>query len=71
MRISELIKELQETLDSDGDLEVRLQTDHGQCVMRATWAGVGYIEDDSYMPEAVADEDRDESHIKVCEIQAF
>lgn len=71
MRISELIEQLQETLESDGDLEVRLQADHGQCVMRATWSGVSYIEDDSYMAEAVADEDRDESHIKVCEIQAF
>ena len=71
MLISELIQQLQETLESDGDLEVRLQTDHGQYVMRATWSGVSYIEDDSYMAEAVADEDRDDSHIKVCEIQAF
>ena len=70
MKLSELIKELNKLKKEHGDVPVRLQCDHGQELMNATWAGVAYIDDDSYMP-SMSDEIDDDCNIKVIEIQAF
>ena len=70
MNISKLIDELTTLKKLHGDVDVRLQCDHGQELMRATWAGVAYISDDSYMP-SMSDEIDDNCSIKVIEIQAF
>ena len=70
MNITKLIDELTKLKAEHGDVAVRLQCDHGQELMRATWAGVAYINDDSYMP-SMSDEIDDECDIKVIEIQAF
>lgn len=70
MNISKLIKELNELKELHGDMQVRLQCDHGQELMSATWVGVSYISDDSYMP-SVSDDINDDCSIRVIEIQAF
>jgi hypothetical protein len=71
MKLDQLIKELTELHAEHGDIEVRLQCDHGQELMKSTWAGVSYIDDDKeYMP-SMSDEVSDEHNIKVIEIQAF
>lgn len=70
MKLSKLINELTELKELHGDIDTRLQCDHGQELMRATWVGVGYISDDSYMP-SMSDEIDDVCNIKVVEIQAF
>ena len=54
MKVSELIKELQ--LLPQG-LQVRISADHGQTPMASTWIGEGYIDEDSYMPEELSQED--------------
>ena len=70
MKLTKLIEDLTKLEKEHGDIDVRLQCDHGQELMRATWAGVAYINDDSYMP-SMSDEIDDECNIKVIEIQAF
>lgn len=70
MNVSKLIKDLSDLQDLYGDVQVRLQCDHGQELMRVTWAGVSYISDDSYVP-SVSDEIDDDCNIRVIEIQAF
>ena len=70
MKVSQLINELVALKEFHGDINVRLQCDHGQELMSTTWAGVSYINEDSYMP-AVADIKDDECNIPVIEIQAF
>ena len=70
MIISKLIKELTELEKLHGDISVRIQCDHGQELMNATWAGISYINEDSYMP-SVSDNKDDECNIPVVEIQAF
>ena len=70
MKISKLIDELTALKELHGDIEVRLQCDHGQELMRATWAGISYINEDSYMP-SMSDEIDDDCNIPVIEIQAF
>lgn len=74
MRISELIESLNETIKEHGDIDVKLHCDHGQYVMNATWSGVSYVDEsekDSYMADAVDEEDMHEGCVKYCEIQAF
>ncbi|AUR84846.1 hypothetical protein NVP1063O_179 [Vibrio phage 1.063.O._10N.261.45.C7] len=71
MNVSTLILELQKFQEEHGDLQVRAYVDHGQTAMNITAAGVGYIEEDSYMPESLCDEDEDfdeGSCIKICEV---
>ena len=70
MKVTKLIEELTKLKVEHGDVDVRLQCDHGQELMKATWAGVSYIDDDSYMP-TTSDEIDDDCNIKVIEIQAF
>lgn len=47
MKASKLIKRLEVQVEKHGDLNVRLVCDHGQVLMSPTWAGVGYVEDES------------------------
>lgn len=70
MKLSKLIEELTKLKNEHGDIDVRIQADHGQELMKATWAGISYINEDSYMP-SVSDEIDDECNIPVIEIQAF
>lgn len=70
MNITQLITELTKLKAEHGDIDVRLQCDHGQELMRVTSAGVSYIDDNSYMP-STSDEIDDDCNIKVIEIQAF
>jgi len=70
MKLTKLIEDLTELKNEHGDIDVRIQCDHGQELMRATWAGVAYIDDNSYMP-SMSDVIDDEFNIKVIEIQAF
>jgi len=70
MKVSNLIDELITLKELHGDIDVRLQCDHGQELMTASRAGVSYINDDSYMP-TVSDEIDDDCDIRVIEIQAF
>lgn len=70
MKLTKLIADLTELKNKHGDIDVRIQTDHGQELMNATWAGISYINEDSYMP-SVSDEIDDECNIPVIEIQAF
>jgi len=72
MKASDLIRQLQELVETDGDLDVRLYTDHGQCAMRANWVSVTHIEEDEYMTDTIHPDDLDDydNPIKVIEIQA-
>jgi len=70
MTISKLIEKLTAIKGLHGDIAVRLQCDHGQELMSATWAGIAYINEDSYMP-SMSDEIDDDCSIPVIEIQAF
>ena len=70
MIASKLIEELTKLKEEHGDVDVRLQCDHGQELMLCTGIGISYIDNDSYMP-SVSDEVDDECDIKVIEIQAF
>jgi hypothetical protein len=73
MKISEVIKELQELLDKQGDLQVRVEADHGQTAMKANCVVEGYIDEDVYMPEGVHPDDLDgyEGAIKVVIIERY
>lgn len=72
MKAKELIKELQSLVDEHGDITVRLQCDHGQELMRSTWCGVSFVDnDDTYMPEFSDSEHELDTAVKVIEIQAF
>lgn len=73
MLISELVKYLEEILSCEGDLDVRLQCDHGQVVMDTTNVTTSWIVNE-YMAEPIDEEDLDDTTgplIKVCELQAF
>ena len=72
MRASDLIMQLQELVEIDGDLDVRLYTDHGQCAMEANWVSIAHIEDDGYMADTIHPNDlcNWDNPIKVIEIQA-
>ena len=75
MKVSKLIKVLQDLESEHGDLQVRLQCDHGQELMRATGYGISYIEEDDYLPEFCDEEYQEDgwfdNPIKVIEVQAF
>lgn len=70
MNVTQLINELTKLKSEHGDIDVRLQCDQGQELMKATCTVVAYISDDSYMP-TTSDEIDDDCNIKVIEIQAF
>lgn len=61
------VKELIEALSSyDQGLQVRINADHGQTPMRASFIGLINIDEDSYMPEEV-----EGCGIQVLEIQGY
>lgn len=68
MKVSELKTILQ---DVDDNLNIRLVTDHGQTPMSLNGYGIGYIDEDCYMPEEISEEDADEGVIKVFMLEAF
>jgi hypothetical protein len=69
MKVRELIKQLE---NLDPEMEVRVEADHGQYAMSATWVGEEYIYESEYMAECVAEEDLDpEEHIKIVLIQGY
>jgi hypothetical protein len=63
------LKELLE--DYEDSLQVRLLTDHGQTPMSASGYGLGYIDEDTYMPEEVHKDDFTGSEITVFILEAF
>lgn len=74
MTLNDLIEQLRDLQANHGELEVRLQCDHGQALMKATWCGVSLIEDaKEWLGESLHEEDLDEhpDATKVIEIQAF
>lgn len=69
MKVSNLILELQKFLDTEGDLDVKLYTDHGQTHMNAGEVNLAYTEEKgAWMSEAVHPDDVEEGNDKVCEI---
>lgn len=78
MKTSNLIKSLENLIAEHGDCHVRLECDHGQCLMSPTWTGISFIHIDSvddWMIEDVCDEDKDiddfSSAVPVITIQAY
>jgi len=76
MKLKDLIAELSKLeVECGGDMEVRVQADHGQTLMKVTYCGKGWIEEDSYAPEEVAEEDilngEFEDSIMVIDIQGY
>jgi hypothetical protein len=50
MNVSTLILELQKFQEENGDLQVRVNADHGQTPMAVCNVGTGYIDEDTYSP---------------------
>ena len=75
MKLKDLIAELSKLeVECGGDIEVRVQADHGQTLMKVTHCGKGWIEEDSYVPEEIAEEDilsGDCEGIMVIDIQGY
>ena len=65
MNVKELIEKLEEL---DEELLVVVEADHGQSPMKATWAGIGWVEDKEVyvMEETCIDEG-----IRVALIQGY
>ena len=58
MKASDVIKQLQELVEINGDLEVRIYADHGQCFMKSSCVWTEYCEKDEYMADSLCvDED--------------
>lgn len=70
MKVRELIEIL---IEQDQELEVRLIADHGQVPMALTGVQYSYIEEDSYMPEEISQEDYEKFGvgIKVLMLEGF
>jgi hypothetical protein len=68
MNVSTLILELQKFQEENGDLQVRVNADHGQTPMTVCNVGTGYIDEDTYSPESIHPDDRDCDSIKICEV---
>ncbi len=76
MEACELIKRLQELSSDDPNIQIRLNTDHSQQLMRITYIDYSYLSPDesthSYFPNYSDDnEEYDNKGIKVIEIQAY
>ena len=69
MKVSELIEELLELKELNGDIEVHVWADHGQNCMEAFAVGTQYVDTDG---ETLAEEDLDkfneDDYSKVIEI---
>lgn len=73
MKTSELIAALQEFMEREGDLNVRIITDHGQHLMEPSSVTLAFCDPEEYMAEPM-DMDEDEFHtddLKHCSIQAW
>lgn len=71
MKASELIKSIEQIIKDHGDIPVRINADHGQELMSATYVGVVYVEShDEYMPE-YSEEDDFDNGLKAIEIQGY
>ena len=57
MKVSDLIRQLQELQQEHGDIDVRINAEHSQCLMRTTWVGESYIEDGSWIAEGIHEDD--------------
>lgn len=57
MKIKELIRALER---QDQELQVRLVCNHGQALMECFSGEIGYIEEDSYMPDEIHPDDYNE-----------
>lgn len=70
MKVSELIRKLEDFKDEYGDLPVKIYADHGQIHMTAGQVSATYTEDvDEYMSEAVHPDDaEDGEYTLVCEV---
>ena len=73
MIVSELIKDLQQALEEHGDIQVRLEADHGQTPMTANCTTLGHIDSDSWMAESIHQDDLDKypEAIPVIIIEAY
>ncbi len=70
MKLSQLVDDLSKLYLEHGDVDVRLQCDHGQELLKVICTGITYIPGDSYMPET-RERSTKAYPIKVVEIQAF
>ncbi len=69
MKVKELVEELSSL---DQELNVRIQADHGQHLMSVTWVGESLIEDENeYMGDGVHEDDAQDHHTRIIEIQGF
>lgn len=74
MKVKELFEELSKLIDvGHGDLQVRVEADHGQTPMKANCVGEGYISGDDYMPDGVHPDDLDDcpNAVKVIIIEGY
>ncbi|AEP29922.1 hypothetical protein [Brumicola nitratireducens] len=74
MQLDTLIEQLTEMQAiHGGEMEVRVNADHGQTAMAATYVSAAYIDQDTYMPESINDGDLEEfpDAIQVIEIQGY
>jgi len=71
MKVSEMIKKLEDFKELEGDLEVYVVADHGQQPMKAFNTPYGFITSlEEYMPDEIHEDDIDEDSIKVLMIEA-
>lgn len=81
MRVSNLIRKLKSLQTQHGDIQVKLNTDHGQHLMESNWCGVTYVKEDD-LNEYMIDEYYEDSElegldsegvetVKVIEIQGY
>lgn len=75
MTLDELISELLTVKNElGGGVQVRLEADHGQSLMKPTWVGISYITDDEYIAEYISDAEADDyspHSLRVTHIQAY
>jgi hypothetical protein len=55
-----------------GDIDIRVEADHGQTAMSLTWVGLGHVEEiDAYMTESIHPDDVDEDSFEVILLQGY
>lgn len=66
------VNELKTLLEGQsGDLQVRLVADHSQTPMRCTSVDIGFISEDTYMPDEVHEDDITDESIRVLMLEGF
>jgi hypothetical protein len=73
MKLSKLLETLSLLKDTHGgDIEIRVEADHGQTAMSLTWVGLGHVIDgDEYMTETIHPDDVDEDSFEVILLQGY